>query len=121
MAEDFESRTEAATPRRREEAREQGQVAFSTDLVSGVLLVAAVGVLSLGAGRLGLGLLTHTRMGFVAAGSPELSVARVQSLFGQMFSQCLHCAGPLLGALFATAAAICLVQVGVRPNFALLG
>lgn len=121
MAEDFESRTEAATPRRREEAREQGRVAFSHDLVSGVLLVAAVGVLSLGASGLGMSLLTETRLGILAAGSPEMSVPRVQSLLGQLVSQCFRGAGPLLGALFVTALAICLVQAGVRPNFALLG
>ena len=40
MADDFASRTEAPTPRRREEAREQGQVAFSAELVTGVLLLA---------------------------------------------------------------------------------
>jgi flagellar biosynthetic protein FlhB len=121
MAEDIESRTEAATPRRREEAREQGQVAFSTDLVSGVLLVAAMGVLCLGASRLGLGLLTETRLGILAAASRDLTVPRVQSLLAQLVSQCAQCTGPLLGTLFAVGLAICLVQVGVRPNPALIG
>ncbi len=43
MAQDnFEERTEAATPRRRQEAREQGRVARSADLSSAVILLAAV-------------------------------------------------------------------------------
>lgn len=39
MAEDFEDRTEAPTPRKREEAREQGQVARSVDLTSAAMLM----------------------------------------------------------------------------------
>src|SRR5918996_268176 len=42
MAEDFGEKTEAPTPRRREEAREQGQIARSQDLSSAVLLVGAM-------------------------------------------------------------------------------
>jgi len=43
VAEDrYDERTEAATPRRREEARERGHVARSADLSSAVILLAAV-------------------------------------------------------------------------------
>ena len=39
MAEDTGDKTEAPTPRRRQEAREQGQVARSPDLTAAVLLL----------------------------------------------------------------------------------
>jgi flagellar biosynthetic protein FlhB len=39
MAEDFGDKTEAPTPRRREEAREQGQIARSTDLTAAAMLL----------------------------------------------------------------------------------
>ena len=39
---DFGDRTQEATPHRRRQAREQGQVAKSQDLASAVLLVGAV-------------------------------------------------------------------------------
>jgi flagellar biosynthetic protein FlhB len=39
MAEDFSDRTEAPTPRRRQEAREQGQIARSPDLTAAALLL----------------------------------------------------------------------------------
>src|ERR1700712_2805863 len=39
MAEDFGDKTEAPTPRRRQEAREQGNVARSADLSSAVLML----------------------------------------------------------------------------------
>lgn len=49
---DREQRTEEATPRRREEARDRGQVALSSELVSAVGLAAGVGVLSVGGAQL---------------------------------------------------------------------
>ena len=42
MAEEYGERTEAPTPRRRQEAREQGQVARSQDLTGAVLIVGAI-------------------------------------------------------------------------------
>src|SRR5204863_1400818 len=39
MAEDLTDKTEAPTPRRREEAREQGQIARSADLTAAALLL----------------------------------------------------------------------------------
>ena len=45
---DREQRTEEATPRRREEARERGQVALSTELVAALGLVSGLGFLALG-------------------------------------------------------------------------
>jgi flagellar biosynthetic protein FlhB len=66
MAEEFaESRSEAPTQRRREEAREQGQVAVSTELTAGLLLLAGVGGLWLEAQALGAGLLETVRFRFL--------------------------------------------------------
>ena len=42
MAEEYGEKTEAPTPRRRQEAREQGQVARSQDLTGAVLIVGAI-------------------------------------------------------------------------------
>ncbi|MEW6252127.1 MAG: flagellar biosynthesis protein FlhB [Planctomycetota bacterium] len=54
MAEDAENRTEQPTQRRREEAREEGQIARSTDLVAAIALFAALLLLKLlGPGMLG--------------------------------------------------------------------
>src|SRR5438874_10735399 len=46
MSEDFGDKTEAPTPRRRLEAREQGQIARSTDLTAAVLLLGILWMLS---------------------------------------------------------------------------
>src|SRR4051794_29639373 len=42
MADEYGEKTEAPTPRRRQEAREQGQVARSQDLTGAVLVVGAI-------------------------------------------------------------------------------
>ena len=47
-----DERTEEATPRRRQEAREKGQVAMSTELIAGIGLSVAVGALVLGGAHL---------------------------------------------------------------------
>lgn len=50
--EDRGNRTEEATPRRRQEAREKGQVALSVELVAAVLLTGWLGALAFGGGAL---------------------------------------------------------------------
>jgi flagellar biosynthetic protein FlhB len=56
MAEnDGQERTEEATPKKRDEAREKGQVALSTDLVAALSLAAAAGALVLGGAALAEG------------------------------------------------------------------
>src|SRR5213076_1889642 len=46
MAEDFSDKTEAPTPRRRIEAREQGNIARSPDLVAAVLILSIMMMLN---------------------------------------------------------------------------
>ncbi len=120
MAEDFASRTEAPTPRRREEAREQGQIAFSTELVTGVVLLVGVAALALGADRLGGGMLHEARFGLGTGAPPEMTAAQAQALLGRVLGRCLDSAGPLLGGVFVAALAACLLQSGLRPTPALL-
>ena len=49
---DREDKTESATPKRRDDAREQGQVAMSTDAIAAAGLVASAVVLVVGGGML---------------------------------------------------------------------
>ncbi len=55
-SQDKEQRTEEATPRRREEARDKGQVAVSTELTAALGLAAGMGALLIGGGGLVHGL-----------------------------------------------------------------
>ena len=85
MADEFgESGTEAATPRRREEARQQGRVAFSAELSGGLLLLAGVGGLWLGAGPVAHGLLNNLRLDLRGIYRADLGPAQVQALFTEL-------------------------------------
>ncbi len=71
MADDTpkEDKTEDATPRKREEARENGQVAMSSELVAALMLIAALGSSILAGGPLveACGLLIVRTMGDLSA------------------------------------------------------
>ncbi|MBK7642493.1 MAG: flagellar biosynthesis protein FlhB [Planctomycetes bacterium] len=101
---DKEEKTEDATPRRREESREKGQVALSQEVASGLMLLMAVIVLIVGgawfaqgAGRLVvetlISLPTHGRelateagaAGWISAGAAEMALA-ASSLIVPMFA-----------------------------------
>jgi len=108
----LEERTEAATPRRRQEARERGHVARSADLSSAVVLLGAVLALEL-AGRSYVD-------GLLAAVSSVLG--RLAEIDGDRQNLALHFGGALSAAFLgllpfavivaAAAAGINLLQVG---------
>jgi flagellar biosynthetic protein FlhB len=122
MAEDLDlgSRTEPPSPRRREQAREEGKFAYSPELNSGLLLFAGAAGLIWLAGTLGGGLLAQTRLDLALLPYAELTTGAVQQLFVAKFSQGLAIAGSLIGLLFAAVLVVCLGQVGLNFNFARL-
>ena len=118
MAEDFdrEARTEAPTPRRREEAAERGQFAVSTELTSGIIVFVGVGALAVLSHMLADRLLTHTRGALSTMPTDDLGPEVVQQLLGNTLGRGLSIIGALLGVLFVAALAANLAQVGVRFN-----
>lgn len=81
--EDADQRTEQATPRRRMEAREKGQVPLSMELIAAFLLIAWTGALAVGGGDVGRAIgaaLTGSLEQMAALGSGELSVASAAAL-----------------------------------------
>lgn len=122
MAEDFdqESRTEAPTPRRREEAYERGQFALSAELTSGAVIFAGIGVLALLAHTLGGRLLADTRAGLRTMPSRDLPTELVQKMFADLGVQVFAIGGLLIGMVFAAALATGIAQVGFRMNGARL-
>jgi flagellar biosynthetic protein FlhB len=107
-----EERTEPATPRRREEARERGQVARSADLSSAVILLAAV---------LALRFLGRPLVGSVFSSAAAVleglafvdgDPSRLLSQFGGAFGAVLLGFLPFAGVLLAAALGANLAQVG---------
>jgi len=114
MADDFGQKTETATPRRREEAREQGRVAISSDLSAGALMLAAVGVLWFASRTIGAGLLESVRQGMLRCHVPELGPERTREVLMGFLTRGLHMTGTLLGLLFVVALAVMVGQAGFR-------
>lgn len=103
MAENDQEKTEEATPRKREEAREKGQVALSQDVVAALSLSAAGGVLVAGGSMLveGAGALLRASVTNVAEiGPTDVATERWSELVtGSTTSMALPAAlviGPLL-------------------------
>lgn len=114
MADDDGDKTEAATPRRRQQAAEQGQVARSQDLVAAALVVG------------GMILLNHFGMGIVGA-IRLLMVESIESLSqvndaapAEQLGRGLIISGrallPLMSGLVVIALAGNLMQVGLKFN-----
>jgi flagellar biosynthesis protein FlhB len=81
MASEDAERTESATPKRRQEGRERGEVARSLDLNSGLLLLGACGALALAGSGMGEVLLASVRDGLQFGGRSELNPETLRGLF----------------------------------------
>ena len=113
MPDDAGDKTEAPTPRRRQEAREEGNVAKSTDLTAAAMLMAACLVLWLGGDRL----LVHGRDVLVSmlGGSATPHPARAEGvvqILGIGGWAMVEALGPLLLAVMAIGIIVMAVQVG---------
>ena len=121
MADDFQPKTEQPTPRRREEAREQGQVTYSNELTGGLLLLIAAMALSLGAPFLGQRMLTEVRIDFGQLAVRDASIEEIYQLLSDTLSRTLELLGPPLILFFVTGLFSAYSQVGgIRPNMDLL-
>lgn len=113
MAEDFGDRTEAPTPRRREEAREQGQIARSPDLTAAALLLGFLLLMN----SFGSGLIKALRMLMLEILSSD-SLSRVKADdIGPVLGRAIALAGGALMPLFIGAMLIAIVMNLVQVGF----
>jgi flagellar biosynthetic protein FlhB len=120
MSEEGFDKTELPTQRRRDEARAQGQFAYSHELINGLLLMAGtMGIWWCGvtlAGGLSQEIQMHLR-----TPRTEMSVSDVPSMMTGMLARILQLTGGLLAAVFAVSVAGNLGQAGLHFNTELLG
>jgi len=107
-----EDRTEPATPRRREEARERGQVARSADLSSAVVLLAAVLALRFAGRPLMESLFASTSAVLDGLAGVDGDSAALLARFGGAFTAVLLGFLPFAGIVLVAALAANLLQVG---------
>lgn len=113
MAEEsFQERTEKATPRRRKEAREKGQVARSRELSSVSVLLAGLCALSLGSGYFYHQLAQVLRHYLNGAGSLVVTPDNISSIGLVAMKQLFLTLMPLFLVLVAVAVFSNFVQVG---------
>lgn len=109
--------TEAPTPRRREDARDEGQVVFSTDLTAAVTLMAGCLILLWTGPSLYSQLADSFREWFTDVPAHEWGNADVTKsaywLTSAMFSTC----GLLVGGIMAIGLAFSFAQVGFHISF----
>ena len=110
--ETFGERTERATPKRREEARRQGQVPRSTELTHALVLLVGVGVLAALGGRMLRGLSELVRVQLAGATASAVSVEGVYVLFQRLSMQILMVMLPLVLALILIGLSSNVLQVG---------
>ncbi|HYV39005.1 MAG TPA: flagellar biosynthesis protein FlhB [Gemmataceae bacterium] len=116
MAELFDpSKTEAPTQHRRDQAREEGQVANSTDFSSSVVLLAGLAALAFTAHQCGGEMLDFVSNHLSRAGwNVELHPDQVTGIFSGLFSKFLGMLGFILALTFVTATAAGAMQVGFQ-------
>lgn len=113
MADQAGDKTHDATPHRRQQAREQGQVAFSQDLGSAAILVAGASLLMM----FGQGVVTASAE-MMARQLGELSpleyeVGDAAEQISQMAAPLIRALAPILGLLLLAAAMAVVLQVGL--------
>ncbi len=128
MAEELGERTELPTGRRRNEARQQGQVARSTDLSASIDLIGAAILIAVfgGFGISGLAALLRRTLEGEAPGN-ALSIDAIQPILFQAFVDGAYVVGPVLLIMFAVGCFSHVMQVGwhvtmepLKPNISRL-
>jgi flagellar biosynthetic protein FlhB len=114
MAEEGQDRTEPASPRKREEARKQGQVAFSPDLAGSVILMAGIVAIVYLGPDMAEGFFDLVRTQLREPMPRELSLEAAQEMLGRFFVQFARLVGPILALLLVVSIANSLVQVGFQ-------
>jgi flagellar biosynthetic protein FlhB len=113
---DQESKTEDPTPRRREEARRQGQVPFSAELVGSLVLLAGViGLQNIGP-DVWTAMINVFRSDIPRAFQPEFDSTAAAELFTRTLGRLLAALLPLFGILLGVGVAVSVAQVGFQIN-----
>ncbi len=115
--EEGQERTEEATPRKREEARDKGQVALSQDVVSALSLGAASGALMLGGSTLAQGagaLLRDSVANMATLGTQDMPLETWSDLLAGSTRSMAYPVALVVGPLLATGIFAGYAQVGFQ-------
>lgn len=111
MPDDMGDKTEPATPRRRQESRERGQVAKSADLGSAILLLGGMICMRWFAPQMMLALLKSMKL-YLDLGGSEAAQVDLVAIVSSLGMLALTAAGPILLGVLILALGANLMQVG---------
>jgi flagellar biosynthetic protein FlhB len=114
MAEDTANRTEEPTPKRREEARAEGQVPQSVEVTAAAVLLTAVLVTSQRGPEIVGALREMMRRSLLAATAVDLTPGEIGALLREATFDCAVVAGPILALTGLAGLAVTVAQVGFR-------
>jgi flagellar biosynthetic protein FlhB len=123
MAEEFgQSKTELPTQHRRDEARQQGQFAFSLEFTNAIQLLAGAAVLWWSGRTIAGSLLEAMQQDLRGIRAFELSPEQVRAMTALMFLQAAALVGLVVGFVFVSVAGVSAMQVGfhLTPELAML-
>jgi flagellar biosynthesis protein FlhB len=109
---DDAERTEAATPRRREQAREKGQAVRSREVAIAAMLLSNIIFFSFAGASLYERMLMLTRETFLTLGEVEVSVAGVSALYARYLTHLATMLWPLFLITFGLTLGCHLLQTG---------
>jgi flagellar biosynthetic protein FlhB len=113
-----DDRTEKATPRHRQRAREKGQVARSPDLGGSVVVIAGLFTISLVGAKVVAagGAMFHQAFGDIAQSHKATSAAGLDDLLHSAIATVGVAIAPIAGACLAAGLIVGVAQVGFRPT-----
>ena len=114
MAEQTDDKSQEATPHRRQEAREKGQVAMSHDLGSAVVLIAGLAALMLAGEAMvrQLGHLARRQFSGEAWDAGSLTSHAAATQLNHLATQFLYIVLPVMGTLLLAAVMVNIFQIG---------
>src|SRR5690606_7426211 len=110
MADSFQEKTEAPTPKRREEARRKGQIARSAEVGTAFVLLGAAAVVNIGGRVLGLDLVAILGGTFGTASVPPVDVQGMATWLQGLGWIVLGALAPVVLGISALALAVGAIQ-----------
>jgi flagellar biosynthetic protein FlhB len=110
VAESFQEKTEAATPRRREEAKTKGQVARSPELTTAFLLLASGGLIAATGPGAAHAFAEILGEGFMRAAAPPMNIDGVSAWLRDLTVRAALATAPLVLGLAAVGASVAAMQ-----------
>ncbi len=118
MPEDsLQEKTERATPKKRQKAREEGQTAKSIEISSVMVLLTGVVLLRFLCPLFGNQILNMMRANFIFDQIPQMNIHHCLNLLQDMAGQYLKMILPVMGAVFIVALGVNVLQVGFQISF----